>query len=144
MNAVQYLWQVKALDTKLKQREDQLKNIKQAALEAGATGFDAISVQSSAEGGRVERLVLRYLELEREIQEERVNLEEKKNEIIGQIHKLTNERYVVVLYKYFVENKSYDTISQELVYNYDYVKKLRIKATKIFAKVITADVEDAE
>ena len=104
MNAVQYLWQVKALDTKLKQREDQLKNIKQAALEAGATGFDAISVQSSAEGGRVERLVLRYLELEREIQEERVNLEEKKNEIIGQIHKLTNESYVVVLYKYFVEN----------------------------------------
>lgn len=144
MNAIQYLWQVRTLNTKLKQREDQLKNIKQAALEAGATGFDAVSVQSTTEGGRIERLVLRYLELEKEIQEERIKLEEKRNSVIGQIHKLTNEKYVIILYKYFVENKSYETISRETNYSFEYVRTLRNKGTRVFKTVYIPEEDDTE
>lgn len=133
MNVQKYLQQIKVLDAKIKQKQQQYIKLKAAASSAGAIRYDKEVVQTTRTGDRLEKLVLQYIELEQEINQEKFRLEQAKQTIINQIHSLNDDRFINVLFKRYVEYKSYELIAVEMNYSFDYVKELHRKALDSFA-----------
>lgn len=132
MNAQRYLQQIKILDTKIKQKEDQYFEIYNAATNAGEIRFDKELVQTTRTGDRTEKLVIKYSQLEKEISEQKLKFHEIKNRIINEIQELSDDRYINILYKRYVEYKNYEVISKEMRYSFDYVKELHRNSIKAF------------
>ncbi len=132
MDAQKYLRQIKVLDTKIKQKEKQIEYLKEAAQGAGAIRYDEDRVQVSMTDSKLESLVTQYMTLEQEVQEQILYLEKVKNMIIGQIHEMSDDRYINVLFKKYVEIKSYELIAVEMNYSFDYVKELHRDALESF------------
>lgn len=132
MNAQKYLQQIKVLDTKIKQKEEQIEYLKEAAGGAGAIRYDKEKIQVSMTDSKLEQMVIEYMQLEQEVQEQKLHLEKVRNVIIGQIHDLCDDRYINVLFKRYVEVKSYELIAVEMNYSFDYVKELHRDALEDF------------
>lgn len=132
MNAQRYLQQIKILDTKIKQKEDQYFEIYNAATNAGVIRYDKELVQTTRTGDRTEKLVIKYSQLEKEISEQKLKFHEIKNRIINEIQELSDDRYINILYKRYVEYKNYEVISKEMRYSFDYVKELHRNSIKAF------------
>ena len=132
MNAQKYLQQIKVLDTKIKQKEEQIEYLKEAAGGAGAIRYDKEKIQVSMTDSKLEQMVIEYMQLEQEVQEQKLHLEKVRGVIIGQIHDLCDDRYINVLFKRYVEVKSYELIAVEMNYSFDYVKELHRDALEDF------------
>ena len=124
MNVKAYLQQIKVLDTKIKQKEEQIEYLKEAAGGAGAIRYDKDKVQTSCSDSKLESMIIQYMTLEQEVQEEKLKFEQARQIIINQIQELNDDRYINVLFKRYVEYKSYELIAVELSYSFDYVKEL--------------------
>lgn len=131
MNAQRYLQQIKILDTKIKQKEDQYFEIYNTPTNIGAR-YDKELVQTTRTGDKTEKLVIKYLQFEEEISEQKLKFYEIKNRIINEIQELSDDRYINVLYKRYVEYKNYEVISKEMRYSFDYVKELHRYSLQAF------------
>lgn len=134
MSAQNYLKQIKILDTIIKQKEELHKEIYEAATDVGAIKYDKEFVQVGKSHDRIERLTIKYLELEKQIFEKKLKFQILKNRIVDEIQELSDERYINVLYKRYVEYKRYEKIAEEMNYSFDYVKELHKCALEEFAK----------
>lgn len=132
MNAQKYLQQIKVLDTKIKQKEEQIEYLKAASSSAGAIRYDKDKVQTSCSDSKLENIVIQYMQLEQEVEEQKLHLEKVRGVIINQIHELFDDRYISVLFKRYVEVKSYELIAVEMNYSFDYVKELHRDALEEF------------
>ena len=132
MNAQKYLQQIKVLETKIKQKEEQIEYLKEAASGAGAIRYDKEKIQVSMTDSKLESLVIQYITLEQEVQEQILHLEQVRHRIIGEIQELHDDRYINVLFKRYVEIKSYELIAVEMNYSFDYVKELHRDALEDF------------
>lgn len=132
MNAQKYLQQIKVLETKIKQKEEQIEYLKEGASGAGAIRYDKDKVQTSMTDSKLESLVIQYMTLEQEVQEQILHLEQVRHRIIGEIQELHDDRYINVLFKRYVEIKSYELIAVEMNYSFDYVKELHRDALEDF------------
>lgn len=132
MNAQKYLQQIKMLETKIKQKEEQIEYLKEAASGAGAIRYDKDKVQTSMMDSKLESLIIQYMTLEQEVQEQILHLEQVRHRIIGEIQELHDDRYINVLFKRYVEIKSYELIAVEMNYSFDYVKELHRDALEDF------------
>jgi hypothetical protein len=47
---------------------------------------------------------------------------------------MSDYRYIDVLYKRYIECKRFELIAVEMNYDYDYVRKLHVKALEVFAQ----------
>lgn len=133
MTAKEYLLQVKLLDVKIQQKQEQIDELRDKAQSVGAQQTDAIRVQSSKDGDTIGRKVVKYASLEADIQAYTYDLMCLKNKIINQIQQLTDVRYVQLLYKRYVEYKRLELIAVEMVYDYDYARTLHGYALQAFA-----------
>lgn len=134
MNTQKYLHQVKILDTKIKQKQEQYKQLYESARSVSAIRYDKEPVQTSRTGDALEKSVIRYLELEEEIKNEIINFQETKQKIINEIHKLNDNRFINLLYKRYVEYKSLILIAKEMNYSYIHIKELHKNSLKAFEK----------
>ena len=132
MNVKAYLQQIKVLDTKIKQKEEQIEYLKEAAGGAGAIRYDKDKVQTSCSDSKLESMIIQYMTLEQEVQEEKLKFEQARQKIINQIHELNDDRYINVLFKRYVELKGFEKIAVEMDYNYDYVRELHALAINAF------------
>lgn len=132
MSVQQYLQQIKVLDTKIKQKQEQYKRLEERASSPSGIRYDKVVTQTSKTGDRLEKLVLQYVNLGKEIEEEILKFELTKQAIINQIQSLNEDRYINVLFKRYVEYKSYELIAVEMSYSFDYVKELHRNALNFF------------
>ncbi len=135
MTAKEYLREIRVLDTKISQKEEQIANMRIPAENLmGAIRYDGDHVHVSASGSKVEELVLRYMALMEEVREEKLKYELEKQKRINEIHALNDARYIQILFKRYVEFKSYEMMAVELSYSFDYVKELHRDALETFEK----------
>ena len=132
MDAKTYLEQVKMLDIKIKQLEDRLARLRETAGGAAAIRYDKLNVQVSVATDMVEKNVLRLVEMENKIFEEKVKLEATKNAIVEQIQGLNDARYVDLLYKRYINLESFEQISVDMSYDYTYTRALHGEAIGYF------------
>lgn len=132
MTVQEYLQQIKVLDTKIQQKQEQYRRLVEQASGSGGISYDKDVVQTSKTGDRLERLIIQYVDLEKVIQEEQLHFEMMKHTIINQVQSLNEDRYMNVLFKRYIEYKSYELIAVEMSYSFDYVKELHRDALNFF------------
>lgn len=132
MNAKEYLRQIEELDIKIRQKEDHLACLRETAGGAAAIRYDKMNVQIMVAKDMMERNVLKLLELEEKIFEDRVRMETLKDKIIDQIQSLDDKRYVDVLFRRYVKYQKFEQIALDMSYDYDYIRVLHGEALGAF------------
>lgn len=131
MTTKQYLQQIYRLYAKIRQRQEQLDELKAAASGFRAIDYSADRIQSSP-SDRMADVVGRYADMEAEVQELIDAFFVKKNLIISQIQSLEDPRYADVLYARYVSFEPFRKIARDLHYDYDYCCRLHGRALKAF------------
>lgn len=131
MTAKTYLRQIYFLYIKIRQRQEQLDELKAAASGFRGIDYSADKIQSSP-SDRMAEAVGRYADLESDLQQMIDRYIRRKNTIIGQIEQLEDARHVEVLYARYVRFKPLGAIAEEMGYEYKYLCWLHGKALKVF------------
>lgn len=142
MTAKQYLGQIRSLDIKIRQRKREIEDLKLSATCTGSISAQGEKVQTSASGDKLLNAVARYVDLEAEIQGMIKDMQKRRHKIISEIQSLEDSRYVEILYKRYVEFKSFDLIAVEMKYEYKWTCKLHGKALLAFEKVKNTNKHD--
>jgi len=140
MTAKEYLSQIKLLDRKIEQRIQQAEELRRIAYGLRSPEIKQDAVQTSPEGDPIGNAVIRYVDVETEIDtmvDRYVNL---KHKIIGEIHELEDPRMIDLLYLRYVKYMTLEEIACTMEkangghYSYDHTRRLHWKALKEFSK----------
>lgn len=110
----EYLGQLKVLEIKIRQKKDELESL---IAESESVSINlGEKVQTSAVN-QLSEIVSKIVDLKMEIDQEVLKLLEKRNEIIELIHRLNNPLFIDVLYKRYVQYKTFEDIAEETKYS---------------------------
>lgn len=129
--AKEYLKQVETLDTKIQQKKIELDSLKYNATGLGAFDYSKEKVQTSAYESMSVKIA-KYVDFERELQEDIVRFAELKHRVLNQIHSLNNPIYMKILFKKYIEYKPLKDIASEIKYSYDRTKHIHGVALEAF------------
>lgn len=136
VKAKEYLRQVELLDVKIRQKKVELSDLKDDATCTGAFDYSADKVQTSARADLMSNKVAKYVDLEREINEDIERLTELRHRVIGQIHMLNDPKNMNILFKKYIEYKGLKEIAKELGYSYDHIRRMHGWALLDFQKTV--------
>jgi hypothetical protein len=136
VTAKEYLEEIGVISERIRQKEVQLECLRETAGGAAAIRYDKEQIKNSPQTDMLEQKVIELIELEESILVEKVHLEKLRAQIISQIHELDDERYIKILFKRYVEKKSFELIAVECSYNYDYIRELHSDAIRAFGRMV--------
>ncbi len=132
MTVKKYLQQLRVLNIKIRQREEQIRELRSLAMGSGSLSSESERVQTSIAGDKLSESVIKYIDLQAEVKQMIESYTQEQNKIISQIQSLEDSRYIEILYKRYVEFKSFELIAYEMNYNYTWICELHGKALKAF------------
>jgi len=133
MNAKEYLQNLKKLDTVIDQKIKELDNLKTMSTSIGSFDYSKDRVQTSPDGDApFVKTIEKICELQDEINREIDQFVDKKHRIINQIQGLSKSKYIEVLFRRYVEYKSFETIAVEMMLSYQYVIEIHGYALQEF------------
>lgn len=133
MNCINYFREIKLLEVKIEQKKKQLESIKEKVNSLSGPALSDVMGKKTNTYSKLESLIPEYVDLENEIKNDLLIFEKQKAEIINSIHELDDHRFIQLLFKRYVEYKSYELIAVEMNYTYDYVRELHKKAIVAFS-----------
>ena len=131
MTAEQYLSQIKILDFKLERMRGQEKELRYRAKFLSSPSYGE-RVQSTPQGGALEKAVERYLTLAEQAELAAVALEEKKAEIQQRIERVEDFRLYQVLIFRYIDCLKFEEVESKMMYSYRQCRRLHQKALKVF------------
>ena len=116
MKAKDYLKQIERLDKCIEQKQIECDELR---LRAGSTGGIQYGerVQTTPSGDALEKKVVKYVQLEQEIDEMIDRFVDLKHKIIDEIQELSEVKHIDVLFKRYVQYKSLEQIAVEMNYS---------------------------
>lgn len=135
MKAKEYLLQLENMDIKIKHKQEEINALKELAEATGATS-DGERVQTSMNGDKLPMVVARYIDLEKEAEEEMDRYIILRQRIIDEIHSLNKKLYMDILFKRYVEFKKLELIAAETGYSYQHIRNQHGYALLDFNKKI--------
>lgn len=117
-----YLSQIHLLDIQIRQKESELKEIRDY-LENTAPLVSGDRVQTSPKD-KIPAEVALIVDLEEQVRRKKSILLQTKAKIINEIQSLDNPLYIDILYKRYVEYKSLWEIAEEMGYSYYRIRHL--------------------
>ena len=138
MQAKPYLQELKRLDTCIHQRLREKQSLYDSTV--GAVRTDKERVQASTNADALPNLIARIETIEQEIDRQLDAYIQLKHRIINQIHGLSNDAYISVLHKRYVEFKRLEEIAVEMNYTYSYARALHGKALMEFSHKFAAEI----
>lgn len=137
MTAKEYLRQIGVLDAKINRRQKQVEELKVLATSSGSLSVNE-RVQSSPDGDKMSRIVIRWIDMEHEVTRMIDQLIDLKNQIIGEIHQLDDERYIRILEMRYIDQNSWEQIAVNMNYSLQHIIRLHGYALQEFTqKVMT-------
>lgn len=131
MTAEQYLSQIKTLDFKLERMRGQEKELRFRAKFLSSPSYGE-KVQSTPQGGALEKAVERYMMLAEQAELAAVALEEKKAEIQQRIERVEDFRFYQVLIFRYIDCLKFEELEVKMMYSYRQCRRLHQKALKVF------------
>lgn len=131
MTTKQYLEEIRIMDihtNNLISEKEQLFNMATSC----TVPTDSEHVKSSPSGDKIDRLVVKIVQLEMDIAERIDAFIDIKNKIIRELEQIGDEKYYQLLYKRYVEYKDFSIISKEMNYSYKYIIELHGRALEQF------------
>lgn len=135
MRAKEYLQQLRRLDTVIDQKIKELDDLKVKSTCIGGFDYSKERVQTSPSGDApYVRTVSRMIDLNEEINRDIDDFVDRKHKIINEIQSLENTKHIQILFKKYVEHKTFEQISVEMNYTYQYIVLLHGYALKEFSQ----------
>ena len=135
MRAKEYLQQLRRLDTVIDQKIKELDDLKVKSTCIGGFDYSKERVQTSPSGDApYVRTVSRMIDLNEEINRDIDDFVDRKHKIINEIQSLENTKHIQILFKKYVEYKTFEQISVEMNYTYQYIDLLHGYALKEFSQ----------
>ncbi len=129
MTAKEYLNRARWLDLRINDKLDQVHSLHALATKATQTLTD-MPGSPTKNSQKMERIIVRILELESSINEDIDNLVELKKEIQNVLSLIENEDYRILLEKRYLYRQPWDVIAYDMGYGVDNIYKLHGKALK--------------
>lgn len=130
MRAKEYLSQIRKIDLKVGQRITQLHEMRARLNIMGSFDYAKDRVQSSPESGN--RQIEELVDFERELIDLIGREQRLKDRIISEIQLLENPIHVDLLFRRYVECQSFERISCDMGYVYNYTLNLHGMALQEF------------
>lgn len=134
LSARKYLEQLQEIDISINQELERLEEMKSGAGGVGAIDYSKDRVQTSPVNA-LERRVCNYIQFEKRINGEIEQFSDAKEQIIREIRELHHRNYVQVLFKVYVQYKSFKQVADEMNVSYKYVCKLHHDALRRFSEL---------
>ena len=132
MTAKEYLDQLKPLEYKIQHRQEQLTELRERMLSLSSPQADSDQVQTSHEGGTVERDVIKCISMEQRVNRLMTRAITKRGEIIDKIHGLTDARYIEILYERYIRHEKFQDIADSMNYSERQILTLHKQAVIAF------------
>jgi len=133
MKVRKYLNQIRKLDIMINQRIREKEQLRQMAFATGGMDYSGDRVQTSPDGTpRQLKLIEKAADMEIEINAMVDKMIDVRHMIIEQIQNLPDHRYVQILFKRYVEYKSFEQIAVDMSYTYKWVCDLHGAALDAF------------
>lgn len=130
MTTKQYLDRIREADIKILNRTHELEALRKSISLISGIDYSKDRVQSTPTTGN--KQIEKLIDLESELIDMIDMAANNKHHIINQIHELEDINHIQILYKRYIEYKSFEQISCELNYAYNYVCNLHGDALKEF------------
>lgn len=132
MTAKEYLNSLRRMDMIINQKQQELDMALKNRTYIRSMDYSADRVQSSPNGAGFTTMSDKYADLQLDINNAIDELVSKRHFIIEQIQGLTKVEFSEVLFKRYVEYKSFEQISCEMGYVYNYTCNIHGEALKDF------------
>jgi DNA-directed RNA polymerase specialized sigma subunit len=126
MTAKEYLQQYRNADREINAKLDQIRRLRELATKTTSV-FNPDKVQTSSEN-KIEGIVQKIVDMEREIDADIDQLNEVKKQVQGTIQDLPDHRQRDILYMRYLNGKRWEEIAVILNYDFRYVLKLHGQA----------------
>ena len=136
MNAKDYLKQIRVIDNRIKDKETQKAELLEMMGSIKGMTYDGDIVQTSANGDQMVNLMIRIEEITNQILDDTRKYIDLKDKIISEIQSIGDWRIESLLFKRYVEYKSFELIAIEMGFNYDYTRELHGAALACFSEVV--------
>lgn len=134
MKAKDFLKQVSKIESMIANKEAEKQQWKALAYGTGSK-TDGDRVQSSGDQQKMERAIIRYVDIEREIDACIDNLIDTKRDVISTIEMLPSHEYDV-LHKYYIQGLSMYEIAGDKNKTYSWVTTIHGRALKNLQRII--------
>ena len=142
MTAKEYLRQLKNLEIKIDQRRLERDRLLFDAMGNGSPRLSRDKVQTSVSGDTMGDRLAEAADIQKEIDWLINKLIADRHRIIGEIHTLTDARYIQILYLHYVEGKRLEDVAVIMIkpngkpYSYDHIASLHGLALQEFDRII--------
>lgn len=133
MKVKEYLKQIEKLDKCIDQKQIECDSLRLLAESTGGIQYGE-RVQTSPQGDMLEKKVVKYVQMEQEINDMINKFVDLKHKIIDEIQGLSEVKHIDVLFKKYVQYKSLEQIAVEMNYSYPYIKELHGYALQDFER----------
>lgn len=144
MDAKEYLNQIKVYNIRIKQMQEELARLESIANNT-TSGISPDKVQSSPDKSKREKAIVKMVDLKKKLTAMIVEQEEKRIEIMKEIHKLSDSRYIEVLYLRYVKEIRVEDIADIMTkpdgseYSLDHLNRLHGQALNAFRQIYHGD-----
>ena len=132
MKAKDYLENYRRNEIAIEKLKNEITRI-DARLKGGSHSYSSDKVKSSDDNLN-EKLMAECLDKRNKMNNDIVMNEHVRADLVLMITSMSDYRYIDVLYKRYIECKRFELIAVEMNYDYDYVRKLHVKALEVFAQ----------
>lgn len=143
MRAKEYLQQLRRLDTVIDQKIKELDDLKVKSTCIGGFDYSKERVQTSPSGDApYVRTVSRMIDLNEEINRDVDDFVYRKHKIINEIQSLENPDEIAMLYKRYVEYKTFEKIAVEMNFTIRNIYFIHGRALKNFETIILHCIDE--
>ena len=132
MKAKDYLENYRRNEIAIEKLKNEITRI-DARLKGGSHSYSSDKIMTSDDNLN-EKLMTECLDKRNKMNNDIVMNENVRADLVLKITSMSDYRYIDVLYKRYIECKRFELIAVEMNYDYDYVRKLHIKALEVFAQ----------
>lgn len=135
MTAKEYLNQLKKLNCCIKNKKQELSELSEIIYTTPALDTSKEKVTTSVQNKGFDKIDNK-IDLEKEIAQQIEDFISLKHKIINDIHSLNRSEYIDILYKRYVQFKSFEEIAVEMNYSYRHTTRIHGYALKSFADMV--------
>lgn len=136
MTAKEYLQQIRIMDIKIKQRQQEYEELCKKRFCIGSFNYSSDRVQVSQDGSGYTKIINKIVDLQTEINKEIDQFYDLKHRIIGEIQRLEKPEQIEILYRRYVIYQNFTQIAADMGYNYNWCCHIHGEALKSFTEII--------
>ena len=141
IDAKRYLQQVKQCDMRIQIKMEDLEQLKAFTTKVTSTLSD-VAVSGTKNNDKMGDAIVRIIELQNEINCDIDKLVDLKKEVCAVIDKVSNEDQHTVLYKRYVQFKTFEKIACEMYMTYRNVCYIHGRALQAVERILKAEVDN--